>query len=967
MHIIDLNSTWQLTLDTENRGVADAWYQSTEALSQNSFPIEVPSCWEELVEDYEGVVWYSKELNIPAEEAGNVCRICFAASNYRTSLWINGKAVNSHEGGYTPFEFQIEDFLCFGEANHFAIRVVGPIITKDLRVDGLGANDMPHWRGGLTAGIWQSLQLKFNRQAWIADAFYQPDLQMRGFAFEVTVKTTSHQCQKADLLLQIFDTKDVLVSDETHNIELQPQGNSYKNFVELENPQLWSCENPHLYKTELRLLIDGEVVSQISERIGLREFHFEGGRFYLNGKAIYLRGGFWEGVYAKHQSYPENREVVRKEIELAKAAGLNLLRPWRRPVPPIILKEADAAGIMIIAAPAVECMSCWPTATPEAPTRIENEIRELVLRDRNHACIIWWEMFNEVTRVELARLIPKMALLARELDPTRLILDESGGWASGAHFYRPHSKEREKLSELHSYVRAPVSQKHWQLYQNLGKQNTTEGNTQIEAGAPIFMSEFGYGGLPEIEANFKLFQANGNPKLPAYRHHQKLLTDIQQALQACDLLYIYPNVDSFCRASQAVQARGNRRQLEAILSNPMISGYCIHAFTDGDWILGAGLIDHWQRPKEVYHAIAEANKSPSLLVFPEERNLLPENDVVIQITFIGPNSQAPARLDLVKGDTSLNLAPANWQGKNNFLTMRSQIPASMLTAGRNEIELQAYDTANHLLCTSLLELYVVKPMERCPALPVVIYDPNGDLSNWQAKQPYQCTALKDWSYAGENCVFLFASEDVANKADLALVRSALDEVKAGHATAIFIEPPALHESKRMLQEYDACPAREKNLLLQSGIFPFPLVARASFSFWESSMHVAKEHPLFKGLPSNCQMDEPYHEVAPAESFYELDADETIAHTITWFRPEDEQKAKKRTYLGGEDLWHGTDLAVKSHGSGKLLLSTLILRSKASTDPVAAHLLSNYVDYAIKLQIEKMKDSPLNAEIIALNS
>jgi hypothetical protein len=131
--------------------------------------------------------------------------------------------------------------------------------------------------------------------------------------------------------------------------------------------------------------------------------------------------------------------------------------------------------------------------------------------------------------------------------------------------------------------------------------------------------------------------------------------------------------------------------------------------------------------------------------------------------------------------------------------------------------------------------------------------------------------------------------------------------------------------------------------------------------------VAKEHPLFKGLPSNCQMDEPYHEIAPAESFYELDADETAAHTITWFRPEDEQKAKKRTYLGGEDLWHGTDLAVKSHGSGKLLLSTLILRSKASADPVAAHLLANYVDYAIKLQIENLEDSPSNAEITALNS
>ena len=78
-----------------------------------------------------------------------------------------------------------------------------------------------------------------------------------------------------------------------------------------------------------------------------------------------------------------------------------------------------------------------------------------MLRDRNHASIIWWEMFNEVTRKEIAELIPKMSVIARELDPTRLILDESGGWADGAHFYLPNSTERETLSELHGYVRHP--------------------------------------------------------------------------------------------------------------------------------------------------------------------------------------------------------------------------------------------------------------------------------------------------------------------------------------------------------------------------------------------------------------------------------------------------------------------------------------------------------------------------------
>ena len=123
----------------------------------------------------------------------------------------------------------------------------------------------------------------------------------------------------------------------------------------------------------------------------------------------------------------------------------------------------------------------------------------------------------------------------------RLILDESGGWASGAHFYRPHSKEREKLSELHSYVRAPVSQKHWQLYQNLGKQNTTEGNTQIEPALQSSCPNLVMEDFRKLRLISSFFQANpSNPKLPAYRHHQKLLTDIQQALQAVISYYVTP-------------------------------------------------------------------------------------------------------------------------------------------------------------------------------------------------------------------------------------------------------------------------------------------------------------------------------------------------------------------------------------------------------------------------------------------
>ena len=132
-----------------------------------------------------------------------------------------------------------------------------------------------------------------------------------------------------------------------------------------------------------------------------------------------------------------------------------------------------------------------------------------------------------------------------------------------------------------------------------------------------------------------------------------------------------------------------------------------------------------------------------------------------------------------------------------------------------------------------------------------------------------------------------ASEDVDKPEDLDSVRRALQEVHAGTATAIFLEPPSTHEAAAMIREYDGCPVTDEaeNRLLQSGIFPFDLIARPSFSFWEGTAHSVKAHPIFKGLPTDCLMDEPYQEVAPAESFYELNAEEAPAHSITWYQPE----------------------------------------------------------------------------------
>ena len=970
MHKVNLDGEWSFKLDPDNQGSSEDWFVPDYRLVESEKSIPVPSCWEEFEQDYEGVAWYAKEVEIEASNQGQICRLIFEASNYHTTVWVNGKEVDSHEGGYTPFFFQVQDFLTFSARNLIVVRVVSPIVTKDITVNGLGPNQMPHWRGGLTAGIWQSVRLEFHQYYWFEQVFYQSSITDSGFRMQANILSKATQELDAKLKISLTDADAKKSFESTEQIHLLPGTNSVHTIVRLCEPKLWDCENPHLYTAQLSLIVNGQTIAFQSDSIGLKEFTLKEGRFYLNDLPVFLQGGFWEGVYAKHQSYPEDREVVRKEIALAKAAGLNLLRPWRRPVPPIILEEADAAGILIIASPAVECMSCWPALTAATPKRIQNEIRELVLRDRNHASIIWWEMFNEVTREEIAELIPKMSLLARSLDPTRLILDESGGWADGAHFYLPHTQERQKLSELHSYVRAPVDQKHWELYQNIGKEDTIEGNSNIKAGSPIFMSEFGFGGWPEIETNYERFQKEGNPLLPAFRHHAQLTKAIDKALLECELSSVFADVDSICRATQEVQARGNKRQLEALLANPVVSGYCIHAFTDGDWILGAGLIDHWQRPKVAYHAIAETNKNPRLLCFANKRNLSAIDNVNMRIVFRDSSGKVPARIELSSTEKSHSDTSINWTHDRGLSECYSMIPSDLLRPGANEIIVDAYALDNTLIRSTNVELFVVNPNNKRAPYPVVIYDPACDLISWRKEQKSETVDLKDWAFKSQNCLYIFSGEDVSRAEDIPLIDCALKEVHNGTANAIFLEPPSTHEAAFMIREYDACPVAEasENLLLQSGIFPFKLTARPSFSFWEGTAHIAKSHPIFDGLPSNCLMDEPYQEVAPVESLYELESSEALSHSITWYRPEViATKLKKRTYLGGEELWHGTNLAVKVHGQGRIILSTLILRSKVSSDPVASRILSNMVQYAFEINTVQTNTNSTDSEVANANA
>ena len=200
--VISLDGEWRIVFDRANEGRGKAWWQAGALESQPSRPIHVPSCWEEIEQDYEGVAWYQRRFEAPADWKGRAVRLQFDAVNYFSEVWLNGQPVGDHEGGYTPFEFDVTDLLDYGRENVVTMRVVGPAIRSE-RVDFLLRDEAPHWRGGYVGGIWQSARLVASHPVFTRDVFVEPDIAGSQARVHVTLDNITLQHAEVELAVSV--------------------------------------------------------------------------------------------------------------------------------------------------------------------------------------------------------------------------------------------------------------------------------------------------------------------------------------------------------------------------------------------------------------------------------------------------------------------------------------------------------------------------------------------------------------------------------------------------------------------------------------------------------------------------------------------------------------------------------------------------------------------------------------------
>lgn len=421
---INLNGPWDFAFDFDLKGLEEEWQRKPETFNK---PINVPFCPESILSgirftDFIPAIWYHRTFTIPDSWDGSRIFLHFGGVDYQCRAWVNGQEVGRHYGGTVSFDFEITSALRKGE-NSLVVYArddvrsdIQPSGKQSMRRESFGV----HYTR--TTGIWQTVWLEARPQRYIKSVHIVPDLDNGRFVLTPEIEDGRDLTFKATLISAEEKELSSIRSSASNGIALT---------LEVKNARPWSPQDPYLYNLRFELLGGDKMVDQVKSYAGLRKFHIEGNRFFLNNKPIFLRFVLDQGFYLDGLWTAPSDKELKADIERALAAGFNGARLHQKVFEERFHYWADQLGYLTWGE-----FSDWGNirsfGNAQGIVNLEREWREVVLRDRNHPSIVAWTPFNE-TRLgarenyeAFSRAVRSLYALTHALDPTRPVNTTSG-------------------------------------------------------------------------------------------------------------------------------------------------------------------------------------------------------------------------------------------------------------------------------------------------------------------------------------------------------------------------------------------------------------------------------------------------------------------------------------------------------------------------------------------------------------
>ena len=412
-----LDGQWQAIVDPYDVGALDyraqplknnhAFYKNYKPQSESelveydfdtSGQLHVPGDWNTQRESllfYEGTVWYERSFDYE-KSPKNRLFLHFGACNYLASVYLNGEELGEHEGGFTPFDFEITD-RARAHGNFLVLR-----INNNRGRDQVPTVNTEWWNYG---GITRPVTLVEVPETFVQDYFVQLEkgstrqikgwLQLNGPQLQQTVRIRIAEAGRT----KIFQTDSRGRAEFSFSADLA----------------LWSPENPKLYTVEIT-----SETHQVIERIGFRSIEVRGTDILLNGKPIFLRGISLHEEAPLHPSRAWSDDDARTLLSWAKELGCNFVRLAHYPHNEAMLRAADQMGLMVWAEVPVYWTIQWEN--PQTLHNAENQLNEMIARDHNRAALVIYSVANETPISDVRnRFLRQLIRDARSADPTRLV------------------------------------------------------------------------------------------------------------------------------------------------------------------------------------------------------------------------------------------------------------------------------------------------------------------------------------------------------------------------------------------------------------------------------------------------------------------------------------------------------------------------------------------------------------------
>ncbi|MDP4187544.1 MAG: glycoside hydrolase family 2 TIM barrel-domain containing protein [Bacteroidota bacterium] len=451
-----------------------------------------------------GISWYKKDFVINPEWTNRKIFIEFEAVMQQAEVWLNGKLLMKHTGGYLPFTIDISKEVSFTKTNRLVVKANNqdnPEVPPGKPIDNL---DFCYY-----SGIYRNVSLVVTGPLYISDPVKENRTASGGLKIwyplvskkeaEISVATHIRNEYPGDktfiIACKLNDKNGKTVATAISDKQTITAGGqiSVTTRLNIPDPQLWHPQHPNLYTLKVEVVENGKTVDAVQSHIGIRKFEVKDEKFLINGEPLLLVGT------NRHQEYPyignalSDNAQYRDAMKI-KQAGFNIVRLSHYPQSPAFMDACDKLGLL-----AIDAIPGWQfVGDDHFMQHSYQDARELIRRDRNHACVAMWELsLNESAMPD--QFMENMNRIAKEESPETKLL--TCGWIN---------KYYDVFIPARQHAKPPY---YWKNYDGKIQLFTAEYGDWEYFAQDAGLNQAGYAGLKADERTSRQLRGNGEKRL----------------------------------------------------------------------------------------------------------------------------------------------------------------------------------------------------------------------------------------------------------------------------------------------------------------------------------------------------------------------------------------------------------------------------------------------------------------------